>query len=143
MTQYRKFVPITALFVSYALTFASGSALAAAAGGSTLPQAESPDKHFDPQGKPPSEHTLKIIREARKTFPFEDTRDYDEASKGFIAPLNDMVIPADAGGTAWDIARYEWLNEGRDFDSVHPSLQRLSLPKTPSMISSPLYIIEK
>ena len=118
--------PFAVLLVSFSLTFVSGSALAAPAGGSTLPQAESPDKHFDPQGKPPSEHTLKIIRKARESFPFEDTRDYDEASKGFIAPLNDMVIPADAGGTAWDIARYEWLNEGRDFDSVHPSLQRQS-----------------
>jgi alkyl sulfatase BDS1-like metallo-beta-lactamase superfamily hydrolase len=91
-----------------------------------LPRAESIDKHFDSQGKPPSEHTLKIIREARKSFPFDDTRDYDEASKGFIAPLNEMVIPADAGGTAWDIERYEWLNEDRDFDSIHPSMQRQS-----------------
>jgi alkyl sulfatase BDS1-like metallo-beta-lactamase superfamily hydrolase len=37
-----------------------------------------------------------------------------------------MVIQADAGHTAWDIQRYEWLSEGRDFDSVHPSLQRQS-----------------
>jgi alkyl sulfatase BDS1-like metallo-beta-lactamase superfamily hydrolase len=121
-----KNTPFTALLMAFFLTFASGSVIAAGAGGSTLPQAESPDEHFDPQGKPPSEHTLKIIREARESFPFEDTRDFDEATKGFIAPLNDMVIPADAGGTAWDIARYEWLNEDRDFDSIHPSLQRQS-----------------
>jgi len=71
MIQYRKSVSLAALLVSYFLTLASGSALAAAAGGSTLPRAESPDKHFDPQGRPPSEHTLKIIREARKSFPFK------------------------------------------------------------------------
>ena len=117
---------IRALITAFCLTLCSGSLLAAAAGGSTLPQAESPDKHFDPLGKPPSKHTLEIIKEARKSFPFDDTRDFDEATKGFIAPLANMVIPADAGGTAWDVARYEWLTEGRDFDSVHPSLQRQS-----------------
>lgn len=37
-----------------------------------------------------------------------------------------MVIKADAGHVAWDIERYEFLSEGRDFDSIHPSLQRVS-----------------
>ena len=47
-----------------------------------------PSVHFHPKGKPPSEHTLKILNEARESMPFEDTRDFDEARKGFIAPLN-------------------------------------------------------
>ena len=99
---------------------------AAGGGSSTLPYAESPDKHFHPKGKPPSEHTLKVIREARKTMPFSDRQDFEEAEKGFIAPLNSKVIKADAGHTAWDIARYDFLTLGRDFDSIHPSLQRQS-----------------
>ena len=37
-----------------------------------------------------------------------------------------MIIKADAGHVAWDIQRYEFFNEGRDFDSIHPSLQRQS-----------------
>ena len=73
---------------SLTVVFISASAFAAGGGSSTLPYAESPDKHFDPQGKPPSEYTLEIIREARETMPFEDSRDYDEATKGFIAPLD-------------------------------------------------------
>ena len=99
---------------------------AAGGGSSTLPYAESPDKHFHPKGKPPSEHTLRVIREARETMPFSDRQDFEEAEKGFIAPLNSKVIKADAGHTAWDIARYDFLTLGRDFDSIHPSLQRQS-----------------
>jgi alkyl sulfatase BDS1-like metallo-beta-lactamase superfamily hydrolase len=33
---------------------------------------------------------------------------------------------ADAGHVAWDMERYQFLAEGRDFDSIHPSLQRQS-----------------
>ena len=103
-----------------------GLAEAAGPGASTLPYAESPDEHFHPLGKPPSEHTLKVIREARETLPFADKRDFEEAKKGFIAPLKSKIIKSDAGPTAWDIQRYQFLAEGRDFDSIHPSLQRQS-----------------
>jgi alkyl sulfatase BDS1-like metallo-beta-lactamase superfamily hydrolase len=83
-----------------------------------------PDRHFHPKGKPPSEHTLAVIRAARESMPFDDTRDFDEARRGFIAPLNDLIIEADAGHVAWDIERYEFLAEDREFDSVHPSTKR-------------------
>ncbi len=82
---------------------------AAAAGTDELPYAESIDKHFHPKGKQPSEHTLAIIRKASETMPFSDRRDYEEAEKGFIAPLNSMIIKADAGHIAWDIERYEFF----------------------------------
>jgi alkyl sulfatase BDS1-like metallo-beta-lactamase superfamily hydrolase len=104
----------------------TGPANAAPAGSGSLPYAESSDRHFHPKGKPPSKHTLEIIKKARETMPFADKRDFEEAEKGFIAPLDSMVIKADAGHVAWDIERYEFLNEGRDFDSIHPSLQRVS-----------------
>lgn len=100
--------------------------LAAGGGTSTLPYAESPDEHFHPKGKPPSQYTLQVIQEARKTMPFSDKQDYEEAEKGFIAPLNSKIIQAAAGHTAWDIQRYDFFNLGRDFDSIHPSLQRQS-----------------
>jgi alkyl sulfatase BDS1-like metallo-beta-lactamase superfamily hydrolase len=34
---------------------------------------------------------------------------------------------ADAGHVAWDMGRYEWLLDGKDLDSVHPSLQRQAI----------------
>ena len=99
---------------------------AASAGGDATPYAESPDEHFHPKGKPPSKYTLEVIRKARESMPFSDRRDYEEAEKGFIAPLNSMIVKADAGHVAWDIERYQFFAEGRDFDSIHPSLQRQS-----------------
>ncbi len=31
---------------------------------------------------------------------------------------------ADAGHVAWDMGSYQWLLQGKDFQSIHPSLQR-------------------
>ena len=118
---------IAVLVISLALTVSvAGPANAAGVASGSLPYAESPDQHFDPKGKPPSEHTLEVIRKARETMPFADKRDFKEAEKGFIAPLDSMIVKADDGHVAWDIERYEFLSEGRDFDSIHPSLQRQS-----------------
>ncbi len=82
--------------------------------------------HFHPKGKAPSPTTLKVLAEAKATLPFADTRDFDELKKGFIAPMPDLKIMADAGHVAWDMERFQFLNEDRDFDSIHPSLQRIS-----------------
>ena len=35
-----------------------------------------------------------------------------------------MKIMADAGNVAWDMGSYQWLLQGKDFQSIHPSLQR-------------------
>lgn len=82
--------------------------------------------HFHPQGKAPSEHTLKILRQARGALPFSDQRDFEEQRKGFIAPMKDLKIMADAGHVAWDMERFQFFNEDREFDSIHPSLLRQS-----------------
>ena len=118
---------LTPLVFSVIVTLpTTGSLQAAPASSTNQPYATSSDQHFHPKGKLPSKFTLEILNKARKTMPFSDTRDFEEAEKGFIAPLKSMVIKADAGHVAWDIERYEFFNEGREFDSVHPSLQRQS-----------------
>ncbi len=96
----------------------------AAGGGGAEIQYADPDKHFHPKGKPPSRYTLEVIEAARNSMPFSDQRDFEEARRGFIAPLDAKVIKADAGHVAWDIARYDFLADDREFDSVHPSLKR-------------------
>jgi alkyl sulfatase BDS1-like metallo-beta-lactamase superfamily hydrolase len=80
--------------------------------------------HFDPQGKPPSTFTLELRSGLKAQLPFADKRDFDEASKGFIAAPPYKQIKADAGHVAWDMASYQWLLSGQDFASIHPSLQR-------------------
>ena len=81
-------------------------------------------KHFDPNGKPPSTFTLELRKGVLATLPFSDKRDFEEARKGFIAEPSYKQIMADAGQVAWDMGSYQWLLQGTDFPSIHPSLQR-------------------
>jgi len=92
------------------------------AGGQTV--AADPTKHFDPKGKPPSKFTIELQDGLRKTLPFEDKRDFEEAKRGFIAAPAYKQIMAEPGNVAWDMGSYEFLLTDREFESIHPSLQR-------------------
>lgn len=80
--------------------------------------------HFHPKGKAPSKFTIDILKQAGKTLPFADTRDFEEQKKGFIAPMKEMKIMADAGHVAWDMERFQFVHKQEEFDSIHPSLLR-------------------
>jgi alkyl sulfatase BDS1-like metallo-beta-lactamase superfamily hydrolase len=83
------------------------------------------DGHFDAKGKAPSEFTIAKWEELKNTLPFEDKRDFEEAKKGFIAEPTYRKIMAETGEVAWNIGQYDFLlEEGKDFKSIHPSLQR-------------------
>ena len=82
--------------------------------------------HFHPGGKAPSKFTIEVLRKARRDLPFADTRDLEEQQKGLIAPMKDLKIKADAGHTAWDMERFQFLDQREEFDSIHPSLLRQS-----------------
>jgi alkyl sulfatase BDS1-like metallo-beta-lactamase superfamily hydrolase len=84
-------------------------------------------EHFHPLGKQPSADTAARARAARESLPFNDRRDFDEAHRGFIAAPEYRQIMAEAGHVAWDMGSYEFLLEGQDFDSIHPSLQRQAI----------------
>ena len=99
----------------------AGSCLAA--GGGKIVAAD-PSKHFDAKGKMPSEFTIELQNGLRKSLPFEDKRDFDEAKKGFIAAPDYKQIMADAGHVAWDMGSYEFLLTDKEYDTIHPSLQR-------------------
>lgn len=60
-------------------------------------------------------------------MPFEDKQDFKEAKKGFIAAPPYRKIMQDKGGVAWDMDKWNFLLEGKDFKSIHPSLQRQAL----------------
>lgn len=94
-----------------------------AAGGGGVVTADS-SKHFDSKGKEPSKFTIESQESLRKSLPFEDKRDFDEAQKGFIAAPEYKQIMAEAGNVAWDMGSYEFLLNEKDYDSIHPSLQR-------------------
>ena len=100
------------------LTGLSASAVLAQA----APEAQA--KHFHPKGQPPSKYTIELQNGLRKTLPFDDKRDFEEAKRGFIAAPTFKRIMAEAGNVAWDMGSYEFLLQGKEFDSIHPSLQR-------------------
>ena len=107
--------------------FSMVMAIAALTALACSPTSSEPDfGHFHPKGKPPSEHTLKIFENARQILPFSDRQDFEEWERGFIARREDPKIMADAGNVAWDMERYEFLDEPDKINSVHPSLLRIS-----------------
>jgi alkyl sulfatase BDS1-like metallo-beta-lactamase superfamily hydrolase len=83
--------------------------------------------HFHPKGKAPSRFTLDVLKQAKAKLPFADMRDFEEQKKGFIAPMKDLKIMADAGHVAWDMERFQFLNQQDEFDSIHASLLRQSV----------------
>ena len=94
-----------------------GATLFAAATAQTPP-------HFSPKGKQPSATTVTQQEALRKSLPLADKLDFEEARRGFIGAPGYRKIMADAGNVAWDMGSYDWLLQGKDFNSIHPSLQR-------------------
>ncbi len=80
--------------------------------------------HFSAKGRGPSSYTAQLQDELRESLPFEDRRDFEESRRGFIAEPDSRQVLASNGRVVWDMTRYDFLLEGRDLDSIHPSLQR-------------------
>ncbi len=84
-------------------------------------------QHFDPKGKLPSDYTIEFQQTQRNNLPFDDERDFEESRKGLIAVPEYRQIKTEDGTVAWDIGSYDYLLEGKEFDSIHPSLQRQAI----------------
>ncbi|MGA9374542.1 MAG: MBL fold metallo-hydrolase, partial [Mycobacterium sp.] len=77
------------------------------------------------EAKPPTAVIAAAHAEHLKTLPFEDTRDFEDADRGFIAALEPCVVKAADGRVVWDNDVYSFL-DGHAPASVHPSLWRQS-----------------
>ena len=123
MTTRRQFIgaiPVTgAAFALSGALFNEGPALAQEA---PPPLAG----HFHPKGKAPSVHTIRALEASVANLPLSDTRDFEEQARGFLAPLPDLKIMADAGNVAWDHERFLFNETQETFDSIHPSLLRIA-----------------
>jgi alkyl sulfatase BDS1-like metallo-beta-lactamase superfamily hydrolase len=118
------------LTVTAAIAIFSGfgcMAFAAGGGGVLTDPGAMEGKHFHPKGKMPSKFTVEKQNNLRQQMPFGDKKDFEEQKKGFIAAPNFKQIKAEAGHVAWDMGSYMWLLQGKDFDSIHPSLQRQAI----------------
>ncbi|MEZ5478161.1 MAG: alkyl sulfatase dimerization domain-containing protein [Thiolinea sp.] len=89
--------------------------------------AAEPIKHFDAKGKMPSKYTIELQNGLRASLPFDDQRDFEEAKKGFIAAPDYQQIKAEDGRVVWDMGSWSYLLDGKDFDSINPSLQRQAI----------------
>ncbi len=79
----------------------------------------------DMQNKPPTPTIEAAHREHQGALPFDDTRDFTDADRGFIASQQPCVIAAADGRVVWDNDVYAFLT-GDAPTSVHPSLWRQS-----------------
>ncbi|MBS1678812.1 MAG: MBL fold metallo-hydrolase [Actinobacteria bacterium] len=81
----------------------------------------------DDRGRADASAATRAANEAMAAdLPFEETRDFDDAARGLIAPLPDggRVKGAD-GGLLWDLSRFEFLHSHEDAPAtVNPSLWR-------------------
>ena len=61
-------------------------------------------------------------------LPFEDRRDFEEAERGFIAPLPDSgVLRGEDGSNVWNTSKFSFIEEDSPApDTVNPSLWRQS-----------------
>ncbi len=83
--------------------------------------------HFDPKGKVPSTFTVEKWEDVKNKMPFKDRQDFEEQKKGFIAAPDYTEIMADAGHVAWSMGKYSFLLEDKEYQSIHPSLQRQAI----------------
>ncbi|MDD1793033.1 MBL fold metallo-hydrolase [Enterovibrio sp. ZSDZ42] len=79
---------------------------------------------FTPNTKAPTATTQAFATEQRATLPFSDKKDFELVEKGFIAQQENLEIKDANGKVVWELGNYEFLLEGKDYDSIHPSLQR-------------------
>ena len=82
------------------------------------------------QGKPATEATRKVQAESTAGLDFSDMQDWEDARRGFIAPLPDKGrICCSDGHEAWNLERYAFLVGDKAEsapDTVNPSLWRQS-----------------
>jgi alkyl sulfatase BDS1-like metallo-beta-lactamase superfamily hydrolase len=76
------------------------------------------------KSKPASTHTIAKQKALRNTLPFDDRQDFEEHKRGFIAAPKFRRIMTETGAVAWDMGSYDYLLQGKEYDSIHPSLQR-------------------
>ncbi len=79
----------------------------------------------DMENKPPTATIEAAHRKHLASLPFDDTRDFEDADRGFIAAQSPCVITAADGRVVWDNDVYGFLT-GEAPTTVHPSLWRQS-----------------
>jgi len=70
-----------------------------------------------------TEHTAAANRAVTMTLPMHDRRDFDDARRGFVTSLDEVIVRGTDGRVVWDLDAYGSF-DGDAPDTVHPSLWR-------------------
>jgi len=73
-----------------------------------------------------SEWTIKANEEVQNQFDFADREEFEDAQRGFIATVPDLVIKNAAGGIAWSMPDYDFEKQTEIPATVNPLLWRHS-----------------
>jgi len=109
--------PRSARSASRWMTLATAAALAAASSAQVVSAAEQP--------KPASAFTATANAALLQQLPFDDRADYDEASRGLVAPFTGEILNAD-GKPIRRASAYAFEKAAMSPDSVNPSLWRMA-----------------
>jgi alkyl sulfatase BDS1-like metallo-beta-lactamase superfamily hydrolase len=80
-------------------------------------------------GEAPKDASASVIKQhaaTRAALPFSDTRDFDDASRGFLSTRENAKITSEAGRTVWSLEPYGFLSDEEAPPTVDPSLWRQS-----------------
>ncbi|MEA2893677.1 MAG: linear primary-alkylsulfatase [Bradyrhizobium sp.] len=80
-------------------------------------------------GEAPKDAAASVIQQhaaTRAALPFSDTRDFDDASRGFLGTVENAKITSEAGRTVWSLEPYGFLSDEEAPPTVDPSLWRQS-----------------
>ncbi len=76
---------------------------------------------------PATDTTIAANEAVLNELPFDDTSDFDDVERGFVAPLPETVLIDSKGNTIWDPGKYDFIQTGSVApNSVNPSLWRQS-----------------
>ncbi|MFO2476339.1 MBL fold metallo-hydrolase [Pseudomonas sp. 15FMM2] len=79
------------------------------------------------QPKDASSFTQSQNEAVLEQLPFADRQDFEDAKRGFIGTIPDLVIEGKPGHPAiWDLAAYKFLDKEKAPDTVNPSLWRIA-----------------
>jgi alkyl sulfatase BDS1-like metallo-beta-lactamase superfamily hydrolase len=80
-------------------------------------------------GEAPKDASASVVKQhaaTRAALPFSDTRDFDDAARGFLGTRENAKITSDAGRTVWSLEPYGFLSTEEAPPTVDPSLWRQS-----------------
>jgi alkyl sulfatase BDS1-like metallo-beta-lactamase superfamily hydrolase len=83
-----------------------------------------PASHAQPKPGPATEATKAANAAMLDELPFEDRQAFEDAHRGFVAPLPTDVLTGPSGKPVWDPSKFAFLRDAEAPDTVNPSLWR-------------------